>query len=363
MPRAPDSEAAGRAPAEPLLPVALALVGGGPEASRWRSALETAGVAVRAAECEDAAGLAPALRDPLDLVLVWDDAAGERALSVQAAADREGSTVAVAVVTHPAAEATARVALEQGAAALLARGSAESLPETLRWLLRAVRLETRSELIGRIAHDLGNLLAPIPLAVTLLRRAEGRPPGPGQLDALESSARGSMAAVRELTELLVAPPEAAVRIRAKHLLALAARSWRHPPAATAAAPAEVIADYPPDLAAVRVDPVRLLQVLWCLARRALDAAPGGELSFRGRNLEPALAGDPAPHGPAVEIRVACGASGVEAAAGRAAPAGQADRDGPAGVRAVVEAHGGSLRALTAGPDGSGYAVVLPASGG
>jgi nitrogen-specific signal transduction histidine kinase len=343
--------------------VSLHLVGAGAQAGRWLGALTEAGVAFRASESEDAAAVPAALRDPLDLVLVWDDAAGERALAALAAVGREGLAVEVAGVLHPEAEEAGRELLERGAAAVLARDRPERLPAILERILRAVRLETRAELIGRIAHDLNNLLAPIPLAVQLLSRAAGRPPDAGTLDAVDLASRGSMAAVRELSELLVTTPEAAVRVRAKHLLALAARRWRRPPPATAAGPAGVIADYSPDLAQVRVDAVRVLQVLSCLARRALDEAGGGELHLRGRNLE--RAADPDPRRAAgagraaVELRVLCGGSGAEAPAAKAEPP-PGPADSLSAVRAVVEAHGGSLERLPA-PDGVGFAVVLPAA--
>lgn len=345
-------------------PVVLHLVGAGAEAGRWLGALTEAGVASRASESEDVAAVPAALRDPLDLILVWDDAAGERALAALAAVRREEMAVEVAGVLHPEAEEAGRALLERGAAAVLARDRPERLPATLERILRAVRIETRTELTGRIAHDLNNLLAPIPLAVQLLSRAAGRPPDAGTLDAVDLATRGSMAAVRELSELLVTTPEAAVRVRAKHLLALAARHWRRPPPATAAAPSGVITDYPPDLAQVRVDPVRVLQVLSCLARRALDEAGGGELRFRGRNLERAGGPDPGPATgagrAAVELRVLCGASGAESGAAEAEPA-PGPADALAAVRAVVEAHGGSLERLAGGPVGVGFAVVLPAA--
>lgn len=358
MPRTPATDPLATAAPELRLPVGLHLVGAGAEGGRWLGALTEAGVAFRASEGGDVSGLRPALRDPLDLVLAWDDAAGERALAALAAVAGEGMAVAVAAVAHPEAEAAGRALLEGGAAAVLAREFPERLPATLGRVLRAARLETRAELTGRIAHDLNNLLAPIPLALQLLRRAAGRPPATGTLDAIELASRGSMAAVRELSELLVAPPEASARIRAKHLLALAARHWRPPPPATAAAPAAVIVDHPPDLAQVRVDPVRMLQVLSCLARRALDAAGGGELHFRGRNLETDL--QPGAGAAAVELRVLCGASGEEPADAPAASP-PASADGLATLRAMVEAHGGSLRALDASPDGRGFSVILPAA--
>ena len=344
-------------------PVSLHLVGAGAQAGRWLGALTEAGVSFRASESEDAAAVPAALRDPLDLILVWDDAAGERALAALAAVGREGMAVDVAGVLHPEAEEAGRELLERGAAEVLARDRPERLPATLQRILRAVQLETRAELTGRIAHDLNNLLAPIPLAVQLLSRAAGRPPDAGTLDAVDLASRGSMAAVRELSELLVTTPEALVRVRAKHLLALTARHWRRPPPTTAAAPSGVFEDYPPDLAQVRVDPVRVLRVLSCLVRRALDEAGGGELHLRGRNLERAF--DPDPRGgagagrAAVELRVLCGVSGAEISAAEAEPASD-PADALSAVRAVVEAHGGSLERLPA-PDGVGFAVVLPAA--
>lgn len=354
MPPTPRTDPLATAAPELRLPVGLHLVGAGAESRRWLGALSEAAVAFRASESADVAGLRPALRDPLDLVLVWDDAAGERALAALAAVAGEGMAVPVAAVGHPEAEGAGRAILEAGAAAVLARERPEGLPATVGAVLRAVRLETRAELTGRIAHDLNNLLAPIPLALQLLRRAAGRPPAPGTLDAIELASRGSMAAVRELSELLAAPPESSARTRAKHLVALAARHWRGPPAATTAGSAGVIADYPPDLAQVRVDPVRMLQVLACLARRALDAAGSGDLHFRGRNLE--AGPDPGAGGAAVELRVLCGAAGEEPAEAQAAPA-----DGLATLRATVEAHGGSLRQLATSPEGRAFTVILPAA--
>jgi signal transduction histidine kinase len=341
----------------------LHLVAPGPEAGRWRAALAEAGVDARVSESADVAGLRPALRDPLDLILVWDDAAGERALAARAAVVREGMEVPVAAVLFPGAPAAAPALLAAGVAAVLAPGLPELLPGTLERALREARLVAREALIGRIAHDLNNLLAPIPLAVQLLQRAPGGPGAAGQLGAVDLATRGSMAAVRGLSELLATPAEAPLRIPAKHLLALPARHWRKVLGGRSGDPPGVLSDYPSDLGSVRGDAVRLLQVLTCLARRALDQAVGGDLLFRGRRAD----GETGEPGPSIELRVVCGASGFQAAPEPEAPTGPdsaaagAPADDLAALRELVEAHGGRLRTLSIGPEAAGYALLLPAA--
>ncbi len=395
MSQSPSTEpGAGPAP-EAALPVRLLLVGAGEEAAAWRADLEAARVAVRTRAIEDPGGVAAALREPFDLILVWDDAGGWRAPEILAAVRREGFEVPVAVVADPGAKtpcggvpygaASALGGPSATVAAILLRGRPGWLPGALARILRQVRLENRMALTGRIAHDLNNLLAPIPLAVQLLRRHGAGPADPGQIEAVDSASRGSMAAVKDLSELLVAREDAALSVRAKHLLDITARHWRRALGSRAGAPIGVLADYPPDLASVRVDVERLLQALSCLVRRALDGAPGGELLLQGRNLEPAPASGRAPGGdrgadrsaaivgvredggPAVELRVACAPSGVEAFAReaevQAVVAEGLDDGGLEAIREVVEAHGGELGLLPTGRAGKGFAVLLPAISG
>lgn len=331
-------------------------MGAGADGPAWPAALEQAGVAVRSAASDDLGGVPAALRDPLDLILVWEEAGGGRTREVLATLQREGVEVPVAVVAHP----------ETGdvpeAAAVLDRSRPAWLPGVVGRIVRRQRLEIRLALTGRIAHDLNNLLAPIPLAVQLLRRAEDAPAGRGQIEAVDAASRGSMAAVKELSELLVASLDGPLQVRAKHLLAIAARHWRLALEGRSGAPMGILTDYRPDLASVRVEVLRLLQVLACLARQALDGAPGGELLFQGRNAgERASLG-----GPAVELRVACAASGVESLLGRAEVEKTAVRGADQGleaVREVVASQGGELGILPSGPDHRGFVVLLPVSAG
>jgi len=305
--------------------------------------------------------VAAALRDPLDLILVWEEAGGSRAEEVFAALQREGVPVPVAVVAGP------ETAGLPGAAAVLPRERPAWLPGALERVFLRQGLEYRLALTGRIAHDLNNLLAPIPLAVQLLERGHrpaesgGRdaPAPAGPIESIDTASRGSMATVRELAELLVAPLEGPLQLRAKDLLAIAARHWRQALAGRPGEPAGLLTDYQPDLATVRVDVPRLLQVLSCLARRTLDAAPGGELLLLGTNV----GARPSPAGPAVELRVACAASGVEVRLARAGLEERVRGEELAALREVVEAQGGELWRLPSAPDQMGFAVLLPAASG
>jgi DNA-binding response OmpR family regulator len=340
--------------------VRLLCVAAAAGADDWIGALGAAGFDVRAARIEDAAAVRSALRDPLDLVLAWDDAGGERAGAVLAAARDAAATVPVAVVGHPAAEHGLLRALDQGAAAGLEAGRPGRLPAELRRILQGEWLLTRIALTGRIAHDLNNLLAPIPLAVQLLQRNGDPVSARGQLQSVDAATRRSMDAVKELSELLVAKVATPLRVRAKHLLTLASRPWRGLPSG---APA-VLTEYPPDLGGVRVDLLPFLQVLWCLARRAVDdvaGAPGsaGELLFSGRNLDrPPAAGQAGE----VELRVVRAPSTAFAGQPEADPLRAPEpSDRLATILGMVEAQGGTLAVLDGPPDLAGYALVLPAS--
>lgn len=337
--------------------VRLLLVAGGDEAEAWLAGLRDAGLRTRAARAEDLSGVSAALRDPADLVVVWDDPAGRRAGAVTAAVVAAGVPTPVAVVAHPDAEAGLAAALAEGAAAGFQRDRPGRLAAELGRLMERERLLVRIALTGRITHDLNNLLAPIPLASRLLRRASHQEGVDRQLDSLDTASRRSMGAVKDLSELLAGEGEAPLRVQAKHLLTLATRPWR-----LRGAPSTVLTDYPSDLRAVRVDVVRALQVLWCLARRALDRGAedrepeDGVLVFSGRN-ETVATGDPG-----VELRVEW-----------VAPAGDEGHHGSGRLRApqpsdrldvVVETAaelGGTVAVLEPGQGAHGFALLLPSA--
>lgn len=347
-----------RAPGEALPggPVRLLFVGAGDAAEAWSAALEEDGLECRIAHGREAGAVRERLLDPLDGIVAWDDEAGESSAAVVAAASASGPEVPVLAVPHRSAPDGAVRALAAGAAGVVDRRHSERLPAAVRGILRRTALETREALAGRIAHELNNTLAPVPLATQLLGRSLGRPEASGtqksHLDAIDQATRASMQSVRQLSELLVARDHEPLRVQAKHPLAIAAQHWRD----SSHGVGRVLVEYPPDLPAVRVVVPRLLQVLGCLARRGLDRSAGGELLFLGRE----------DGGGSVELSVGCGPPGSAAAAARPDPG---TRDAvPVGaedgleevLRAVEEGGGGLLRVEVRG-GWKGFAVVLPES--
>lgn len=337
-------------------PVRLLFVGAGDAAEAWSAALEEEGLECRIAHGREVGAVRERLLDPLDAIVAWDDEAGERSAVVVAAASAFGPEVPVFAVPHPGAPDGAVRALAAGAAGTVERQHPERLPAAVRGILRRTALETRGALAGRIAHDLNNTLAPVPLATQLLGRSLGRPEAAGtqksHLDAIDQASRASMRSVRQLSELLAARDHELLRVQAKHPLAIAAQHWRDAPDGVG----RVLVEYPPDLAAVRVVVPRLLQVLGCLARRVLDRSGGGELLFLGR--EDGAGG--------VELSVGCGPPGCGATVARpgpgtrdAVPAGA--EDGLDEVLRAVEEGGGGLLRVTVPGGWEGFAVVLSGS--
>lgn len=327
----------------------------------WLAGLGRAGFAVRWAGAGGEADLSAALRQPLDLVLVWDDEGGERALAALAALRREVSAARVIVVAHPRAGEAAVRCLERGAYGVLEGDQPDRLPPLAGRVLADLHAETVTALAGRIAHDLNNLLAPIPLALQLVRdrgptgiRA-GTGAAGGHLATIDVSVRGSMGAVRELSELVLARPGRPLEVRAKHLVALAAGRLREGFGGTR----QVLGEYPPDLAPVRVEATRALQVLCALGRRVRDAAGDGEeLVLRGDGVElPTRPGAPAP-GAGVALAVAAGRSPDPGTAAWAPGGGGAEL---ATLREVVEAEGGTLEVAPGSGPGRAFRVLLPAA--
>lgn len=322
------------------LPTVL-LVAPGTAAGEWLGALDRAGEPARSAVVETLAEAERALRDPVDLVVVWDDEAGERGRRAAEALAGARSPAPLVVVAHPEAPADA---VPASASAVLGREGSGRLPAELRRALAAAERDMRVALSERIAHDLSNLLAPIPLAVQLLRRpgSDGAPAG--TIDAVDLSARRAMAAVRELSALATAPDREPVRIGARHLLVVAARAWMEGEPRIG-----VVTEYPPDLGRVRVRTVPLARVLWCCTRRALDRAGGaapGDLLFSGRKLP----GE-------VELRVGWVAREDDAGEPPADRTARAVESGvTAGLAGAAVAAGGTVEALAAG---AGFRLLLP----
>ena len=349
-------------------PIRLLLVAeGGDGAEEWMTPLERADLPVEFRVVATPEGAAAAVRDPFDLVVAWDDAAGRRVEEVAARLAADRCTVPLVAVTHPDA-GVPEIGLDPGVdagagpgagpgavvGAILDSTRPELLPQEVRRCASVAEVALRNALSERIAHDLSNLLAPIPLALQLLRLPS---PGGDALNAVDTSTRRAMGAVKDLSALLTAPEDQPVRIGAKHLLILASRVW-------AGAGHGVLTDYPPDLGSVRVRGVAFSRLLWCCARREMDRAgrTPGDLVFLGRNLEEE--GE-------VELRLGCVSPAEEEGGASLAARPVAEEMGseggpPAGLADLVHLVGavaredGTLEALLVGERPAGFRIRLPA---
>ena len=236
--------------------------------------------------------------------------------------------------------------------------------------LRAQQLENVGMLAVGIAHDLNNVLTPIGMASTLLRR---RLSGSGDLrliSTLEQSARRGADLVRQIVGFMHGISGAPRLVQVKHLLrditALVVQTF----------PKSIVLDerIPSDLWPVIGNPTHIHQVLLNLCVNARDAMPdGGVLRLRGENclLEAAAAGaiEGGRPGAWLVLHVEDTGTGIppEVLARIWEPfftTKSADKGtglGLSTVRGIVETHGGFIDVRTVPGHGTLFRVFLPAA--
>jgi signal transduction histidine kinase len=224
----------------------------------------------------------------------------------------------------------------------------------------------REEVLGIVAHDLGNPLAAIDIAATALLLDAGSPGLPvgahRTLAAILHAVRSMNRLIRDLTDV------AGIQVGR-----LALELHEVAPAAALEAAAELFTapardggvtlelQVSPGLPAVRADPDRLLQALGNLVANALKfGAPGGRITLCAerrpagvrlsvQDTGPGIAADDLPHvfDRYWQKRPAGGQRGTGL--------------GLAIVRGIVEAHGGTIDVESTLGEGSQFSFTIPAS--
>ena len=235
--------------------------------------------------------------------------------------------------------------------------------------LRAQRLESIGTLAGGIAHDLNNMLAPILLALDLLRLHQPGPEAKRLIATIETSAQRSAELVRQVLTFARGIEGRRQPLQIRHLIKEAARFA----AETFPRNITVHTEFAPGLWAVSADPTQLNQVLLNLALNARDAMhAGGKLTFSASNLQideaTASSTPDARPGPAVVIAVSDTGDGI-------APEhierifepffttkdiGKGTGLGLSTVHAIVREHDGFITVQSAPGHGSVFRVHLPA---
>lgn len=147
-------------------------------------------------------------------------------------------------------------------------------------LYRAQRMESIGTLAGGIAHDLNNMLAPIVMGVSLLKRAETDPETLNLIDMIERSAQGGTNLVKQVLSFARGTEETRVPVKIRDIVEASIDfvSNTFPKSIT------VKASIPRSTWQVRADPTQLNQVLVNLELNARDAMPsGGTLRIEATN--------------------------------------------------------------------------------
>ncbi len=145
---------------------------------------------------------------------------------------------------------------------------------------RAQRLENIGLLAAGIAHDLNNMLAPVLMAVPMLRAMAVDDDSRRLLTTLEYSAERGAALVRQILGFARGAGGEPQLVQIRHLLREVDRFI----AGTFPDTIKVESDVPADLWTVKANPTQLNQVLLNLCVNARDAMPkGGTLRLRAEN--------------------------------------------------------------------------------
>ncbi len=238
--------------------------------------------------------------------------------------------------------------------------------------LRAQRLESIGTLAGGIAHDLNNMLAPILLALDLLRLHQPGPEAKRLIATIETSTQRSAELVRQVLTFARGVEGRRQAIEVRHLIKQAARFASE----TFPRNISIHSDISPGLWAVSADPTQINQVLLNLALNARDAMTGGgTLDFSAVNLrideELAAATPKARPGPYVVISVTDTGHGIAAEHldrifepfFTTKDVGKGTGLGLSTVHAIIREHGGFITVQSTPGQGSVFRVHLPAQPG
>lgn len=237
-------------------------------------------------------------------------------------------------------------------------------------LRHAQRLGSVGALASGIAHDLGNVLAPLVMSAELLQLHETSEKKRALLDVVAASARRGAGLVRQVLSI---SRDAADRFEQVDAGVIALEVARFA-ARTFTRAIHVKTEVAPELWQVCADSTQIHQVLLNLCVNARDAMPqGGELVISAANvLLDETAAQTAPDaepGRYVALRVADTGMGIASEiAGRVfepffttKAAGKGSGIGLATVHSIVKSYGGAIAFSTEVGRGTTFSVYLPAS--
>ena len=235
--------------------------------------------------------------------------------------------------------------------------------------LRAQRMQSIGLLAGGVAHDLNNVMAPVLMALPLLRGGLPAEQRDHILDTLERSIQRGANIVQQVLTFARGVEVQRVRVQPRHLIREIAKIAEE----TFPRDIDTRATVPGNLWPVSGDPTQIHQVLLNLAVNARDAMPdGGQLTFSARNVE---LGEPLqfmdfeiPPGRYTSLSVTDTGTGIAPDTLErmfepfftTKPAGKGTGLGLSTVLGIVKSHGGLVEVQTKPGAGSTFKVFLPA---
>lgn len=235
--------------------------------------------------------------------------------------------------------------------------------------LRAQRMESIGTLAGGIAHDLNNVLAPIMMAVELLKLEEKSPARINMLDMIESSARRGASMVSQVLTFARGLEGRRVEVQVRHLI----REMVKIAAGSFPKNITINSQVAADLWTLKADPTQLHQVLLNLCVNARDAMPdGGSIKITAENVmldeQYAAMNIEASTGPYVHVEVADTGGGIPQKVIEkifdpfftTKEVGKGTGLGLSTVMAIVKSHGGFIRVQSEMGMGAKFHIYLPA---
>ncbi len=236
--------------------------------------------------------------------------------------------------------------------------------------LRAQRMESIGTLAGGIAHDLNNVLAPIMMAIDLLRLSYPAGGAVEILDTVEASARRGAEMVSQVLSFARGMEGQRVAVQASYLVADLVKIVKD----TFPKNIALDVDVAPDLWALEADPTQLHQVLLNLCVNARDAMPdGGKITIRAGNMvideHYAAMNIEARVGSYVRLEVEDTGTGIPADIVErifdpfftTKEIGKGTGLGLSTTLAIVKSHGGFIRVYSDPGMGAKFRVYLPAA--
>ncbi len=147
--------------------------------------------------------------------------------------------------------------------------------------LRSQRMESIGTLAGGIAHDLNNVLAPIVMAIDILKKKTTDKASQKMLDTLESSAQRGADIVKQVLAFARGIEGERILLQPKHLIGEVAKIIKE----TFPRSIDIRTEVPKNLWTISADPTQIHQVLLNICVNARDAMPdGGTLTISAENI-------------------------------------------------------------------------------